>query len=121
MTLPARNLARAQAAWGDPLPEWIAALAHACDATSQGRVAKRLGISPAVVNQALGAAYEGDMHRLKARCEGEFLNATLACPVLGECSVRRCQDERARPFAATNSLRVTLWRACRKCPNGGQS
>lgn len=97
---------------------WYKALVAEVDRTSQVRVAKRLRISGSTVNQLLKGTYPSDVARMKSRIEGELLNKTVHCPVLGEISTRRCQDEQARPFAATNPQRVAVYMACRNgCPH----
>ena len=95
--------------------DWISALARECEATSQGKVAKRLGVSPAMINQALKGAYRGNLARLEERVRGEFLQKTVTCPVLAEISTRRCQDEQAQPFSTSSRLAVALHRACQSC------
>ncbi|MBF0415624.1 MAG: hypothetical protein HQL79_07635 [Magnetococcales bacterium] len=42
-----------------PLPDWILALATACDADTQGHVATRIGYSKGVVSQVLKGIYKG--------------------------------------------------------------
>jgi len=110
------NLDRARAAWGTA-PDWVDALARACDGASQGKVAKRVGPSAAVINQVLGNSYKGRMDRVEKCVRGELMRATVICPVLGDLSTRRCLDAQHRPFAATNPLRVQLHQACKTCPN----
>lgn len=114
---PTPNLERARAAWGAKTPDWIVALAGECDRSSQGRVARRLGISAAVVNQVLGGAYKGRLDRVEARVRGEFMGATVQCPVLGEISRRDCISNQTLKFRPTNPLRVALRKACPVCPN----
>ncbi|AGW12815.1 hypothetical protein DGI_0927 [Megalodesulfovibrio gigas DSM 1382 = ATCC 19364] len=46
-----QNLARAQATYGEALPDWIAALARACDASTQREVAAQLGLSQPTVSR----------------------------------------------------------------------
>jgi len=100
------------------MSDWINALRQACENTSQSRVAKRLGVSGAMISQALNNKYPGDLTNLRTRVEGELLGASVPCPVLGEISVRQCLDYQHQPFAATNAQRVRLYRACRSgCPN----
>lgn len=104
--------------YGEQAPEWVLQLAAECDRTSQKRTADRLGVSPAMVNQALRNAYKGDVDRLAERVRGELLAASVICPVLGEITSRRCLDEQARPRATTNHLRVAVYNACRSgCPH----
>lgn len=111
------NAERARAAWGKAMPDWIVALAAACDASSQGKVAKQLGCSAAVVNQALGNVYKGRLGGIEARVRGEYMKAVVECPVLGEISTRDCIANQTLKFRPTNPLRVALRRACPICPN----
>lgn len=111
------NLGRASAAWGKKIPDWVVVLANACDAGSQGTTAKRLGISAAVVNQVLGNVYKGRTDRVEARVRGEYLNAVVTCPILGEISKRDCMANQAAKFNPSNSTRVRLYAACKTCPN----
>lgn len=105
----------ARAAWGAALPEWVEALARACDSESQAAVARRLGYSPSVVSQVLGAKYGAGLGAVETAVRQVFLAAAVACPVLGEITGERCREEQRKPFAATSSFRVRLWRACRAC------
>lgn len=116
------NAERAVDKWGKKLPDWIMALAHACDAAaSQGKVAERLGISSAMVNQAIGNVYKGNLTNLEQRVRGELMAATVDCPVLGAISTRDCLDHHTRKFAATNPQRRMLARACPACPHNGKA
>lgn len=110
-------LDRARAAWGDPPPDWVRALAEACAADSQNKVGQRIGYSAATVNQVLGGSYRGDLARVETAVRGALLAETVACPVLGEIDRQRCLTEQDTPFAPTSSLRARLYRACRDCPN----
>lgn len=104
--------------WGAQPPDWILALAERCDSDSQAAAARSLGVSGAMINQALHNSYLGKFDRLEQRVRGEFMNATVECPVLGKISTRECLDVQARPFANTNPQRVAVFKACRAgCPN----
>ncbi len=111
------NLERARAAWGKIPPDWIVVLASECDASTQEKVGKRLGISGSAVNQALGNVYKGRMDRVEACVRGEYMKAVVGCPVLGEISTRDCIANQTRKFRPTNPLTVALRRACPACPN----
>ena len=115
MNLP--NMTRALAAWGANPPDWIKALVTACDRGSQGKVAERLGISTAVVNQVLGNSYKGRLDRVEQRVRGELMKETVSCPVLGPLSRRDCLDHQGRKFRPTNPLRAKLHQTCPTCPN----
>jgi hypothetical protein len=114
------NVDMARAAWGKAAPEWVIVLAEACDPkhSSQAAVAARLGVSSAMINQALKNTYTGRLDKLEQRVRGELMKQCVACPVLGEITKRRCIDEQSRTqFAPTNAVRVELRRACPRCVN----
>jgi hypothetical protein len=115
-----QNMNRVLRAWGANSPDWVKALAAACDKSSQGTVAHELEISSAVVNQLLGRSYKGRVDRMESRVRGQYMKAVVDCPVLGEISTRDCQENQARargPFRATNPLRIALRKSCPTCPN----
>lgn len=100
------------------MSEWIAILAEECERSSQATVARRLGYSPAVINQVLKRTYKGDVNRVQAVVEGALMGRTVDCPVVGELPRNTCLDHQRAPFAATNAQRVRLYRACRSgCPH----
>lgn len=94
-------------------PDWIVVLRAECKRTSQSKAAHRIGRSATTINQVLKGTYPGNLKHIEERVRGELMNKTLICPVLGEISTRKCQDEQKRPFAATNPTRVQLYKACR--------
>lgn len=102
---------RAEAAWGE-VPEWVRVLAEQCDKTSQTKVAKVVGYSAATVSYVIKAKYAGDMSKVEQAVRGAFMNAVVDCPVLGELPANECLENQRRPFAATNHIRVQLYRAC---------
>jgi len=108
----------ARQAWGEPLPDWIDVLARECAATSQNRVARRLGRSASLVSTVLRGSYRGDMAAVEERVRGVLMRSTVACPALGEIPAHVCQDwqGQARRFSGVNALRVQMFRACRACP-----
>ena len=113
-----RNLERAGRAWGRPLPEWVQALAEACDEGTQAGAARTIGYSPATVNQVLAGTYKGNLEAVEGAVRGAYLEMTVACPVLREIPRNRCLAIQRQPLASTSPLRVRLWRACRSgCPN----
>jgi hypothetical protein len=111
-------LENARAAWGDPLPDWIEALAVECGLTSQARVAAALGRSGAMVSQVLRKKYLGNLAAVEERFRGVFLDSRLNCPALGDIPSNICQDwrEKSRDFTPTNSQRALMYRACARCP-----
>lgn len=111
-------IAVAEDAWGSPLPDWVRAIALACQRSSQAAVAKELGRSGAVVSQVLRGKYGTDTTRFEERVRGVFLNGQVDCPGAGTMPTHECQDwrEKARVFAPGNPMRRRMFRACRACP-----
>lgn len=114
---------KARAAWGcDPregtaLPDWVRALAEACDETSLRKTAAKLDVSPAIISLAVGNKRE-NLEFIKARVEGRLMVTMVACPVLGVMGINECLQEQARPFSSANPFRVQRYRACRNgCPH----
>lgn len=109
--------AKAIAAWGGVLPDWVKALAEACDETSLRKIAAKLNASPAIVSLAIGNKRE-KLDFIKAKVEAVLMITIVACPVLGVLGRDECLREQAQPFSAANPLRVQLYRACRNgCPH----
>lgn len=112
---------KARLAWGEPLRAEVLALAEACDASSQSKVAKVLGCSPGLISYMIANRYPGDVETVLAKVRGAFMGEVVICPVIGEIGRNRCLTEQKRPFAATNSIRVRLFHACRSCPENRQN
>lgn len=108
----------ARASWGDTLPDWIARLATECEATSQNAVAKRLGRSASLISTVLRAKYPGDMAAVEDIVRGALMSATIACPVRGDLPTHVCRSwrDKSKRFAGNNAERVTMYRACHRCP-----
>lgn len=108
----------AEEAWGDALPEWVASLAAECAASSQSKVAKKMGKSSSAINRVLHNTYGADTSVLEEAFLGVFRNARIECPALGTMPIHECRIWRAkaREFAAGNPLRLRMYRACARCP-----
>lgn len=111
------NITTAREAW-KPLPDWIAALAAACDQSTQAQVARDLGRSGALVNQVLRKSYKGDMARVEEVVRGALMNSQVTCPALGPLPQNECVDWRlkAKGFQSGNPMRTRMYRACHRCP-----
>jgi hypothetical protein len=108
-------IARARAAWGDPLPVEIMALAEACTLRPAARVAAEIGYSPAVVSNVLARKYPGDRQAVFARIRGVLLGEQVACPVLGDIGRDQCLDHQKPRAGSANPTRARLKRACPSC------
>lgn len=110
--------AKALAAYGDALPDWVEELAAQATATSLKAAAKRIGYSDAVLSHVFSGSYSGDLARVEEKVRGALMGVTVMCPVLGEIGRDHCLDQQKMPFSATSSIRSKLYRACRSgCPH----
>jgi hypothetical protein len=106
-------LEKASAAWGEPLPREVAALAEAVDNSTGRAVAERIGYSPAVVSHILAKRYPGDVAKVFENIRGALIGETVTCPVAGEITLDRCNKEQGTPFSSSSPTRIAFWRACR--------
>lgn len=99
---------------------WLEVLHEACLASSQAAVARRLGVSATLVNQALKGTYSGNLERLQTLVEGTLMNQMRECPAVGDMPKQKCLEHQARPrsMAFVNPYFSKLYRACRSgCPH----
>ncbi len=97
------------------IDQTMALLKGAVSDKGQAAVARELDYSPSAVSQALRGIYGGSLDNFMERVAETYGNGTIICPVMGEIGLRRCAEERKKPFGATSPQRVKLWRACREC------
>ena len=90
-------------------------LRRAVAESSQAQVARRIGRSPAAVNQVLKGIYAGDTDAVLERVSAEYGGAEVECPVMGLIALSHCIENRALAFRPTNHQRVKLWKGCREC------
>ncbi len=98
--------------WGEEAPDWVLVLAEQCDRTSQKKTAGEIHYSSAVVNQVLKKRYTGDLTAVEKAVRGAFLNATVACPVLGDLALHECLKHQRAKYSPHNQMRLQLFRAC---------
>lgn len=112
------HIEKAQSAWGTDLPLWILGLARQCNATSQAKVATRLGVSSTLISQVIGRTYRGRFDNLCDRYLGVFEAEVVACPALGQVALNSCRDWRTKSarLQSANSQNVMMYRACKRCP-----
>lgn len=113
------NLEKARAAWGEPPPDWIIALAEACNAETQSAVGKKIGYSGSTISQVLSDTYRnGDMARIEQLVRGAFMAETVHCPVAQEIGRDVCLGWQKRPFSTASANAVRMYQACRdNCPH----
>jgi len=110
-----KNAIAARRAWGDA-PEWVMALARACDESSQAAVARRISYSAPTVSQVLSNTYRGDLVQIEGVVAGLFMSATVNCPEQGEMARNVCLDWQKRPYTDASAMHIHMHRACRSCP-----
>lgn len=112
----------ARLSWGADIPDWIVRLAEECAASSQSKVAARIGRSAALVSNVLRRKYPGDMAAVEDLVRGTFMRATIQCPALGEISAADCRRwiQLAQTYSNETSERVGMRNACRRCPRNAK-
>lgn len=110
---------KAAAAHGGTAPDWIAALADLADREGLRGAEKRIGYSTSALSMVINGRYRnGDLGRVEEKVRGALMGVVVECPVLGEIGRNACLDWQKKPFAATSSVRVAVYRACRAgCPH----
>jgi hypothetical protein len=109
---------KADDAWQNATPDWVREIANTCDQTNQSAVAKRLGVSGAMISNVLRNCYPGDMAKIEDKTRAVLMAETVICPVMGEISRKRCLDEQSKNHRGTSALRTRLYHACRNgCTN----
>ena len=108
---------KVKAAWGTAAPDWVMVLAEACARSSQSAVAKKVGYSAPTISAVLSNTYNGNMPKVEEAVRWQLIGDTVSCPILGAIRKNECLDWQAKPYAATSSHRVAMYRACRDgCP-----
>ncbi len=81
-------------------------------------VAEQIGKSKSALCHVVNGTYRGRPDRILLAVEQRYSQRTVECPVMGDITLSRCVEERNRPFAAVNPIRVRLARTCPKCERG---
>ncbi|CAM5396910.1 hypothetical protein AFEL58S_01971 [Afipia felis] len=111
-------VAKARAAYGDEMPDWVEELAIEATNTSAKLAAEKIGYSPSLISHVFAKTYSGDLARVEEKVRGALMGVTVMCPILGEIGRDVCLDEQKKPRRATSSVRSKLYRACRSgCPH----
>ncbi|MDP7142662.1 MAG: hypothetical protein QGH69_05045 [Alphaproteobacteria bacterium] len=96
--------------------DWIFELGKACNETSQRTVAARIGYSPTTISLVLKGNYTGDIKAVENAVRRKLMRSSVCCPVLGDISATECSTHQKKPFSASSSVRVRLFKACKQCP-----
>ena len=109
---------KASDAWGPALPDWVIVLAETADVRGLIGAAKAIGYSGSLVSTVLANKYRGDLLKVAEMVRGALMGVTVICPRLDEMTRDTCFEWQKKPFAATSSLRVEMFHACRSgCPH----
>ena len=113
------NADKAHAAWYGAPPDWVLALAEACDEEGDQRyIAQRLQYSASVVSQVLGNKYRGDMRAVQMRVRGVLLGHMQQCPFFREIRMNFClEHQRRRRDRIRDNVQRQLYGCCARCPN----
>lgn len=98
------------------MSDWKALLRKCCEDSSQRAVSAKLGYSAATISLVLKGVYKGDVSAVEKAVLNKLTHSHIACPVLGSISPSECSTQQSKPFSSSSSMRVRLFKACRKCP-----
>lgn len=108
---------KAETAWGQA-PDWVVELAGLADREGLRGAEKRVGYSASAISTVINGVYRGDLARVEETVRGALMGHVVDCPVLGEIGRDQCLAWQKKPFAATSSARVAVYRRCRSgCPH----
>ena len=108
------NTDKAATAWGT-VPDWVQALADACDTHGLNQTAGKINLSPALVSLVIRKKHHASYSHAEARVRNMLMTPIVSCPVLGLISADACRAEHLKPFMSVNPLAVAVYRACREC------
>lgn len=99
---------------------WLHSLRQAAEKSTQAQIAARIGVSETTVSQVLTGNYKASSARIERRVRGELLGEQCECPVMGDVSLRVCQDVQERQpgkpgvgLGIGNPQHAAAWHACR--------
>lgn len=112
-TIKHSSVDTAAKSWGSDMPDEIRVLAQKCDEIgAQASAAKVLGVSGAMVSQALSNRYTGSYANLFALITGAWMGRKVVCPVLGEIAGVVCEKNQ-KVSDPQDAQALRLFRACR--------
>lgn len=112
------NLSKARTAWGAELPDWVAALATACDRSNQRAVGDQLGRSSGYVSRIINHNYAGSYEEAEQLVRSRLNGERIRCPVWdSEILLSACRRYRRYRGIAHNQMLRTYAAACPTCPN----
>ena len=97
-----------------------ALLTEMVDKLGLQEVVRQIGYKKTTVCHVLRGTYKGSPAAVIQAAEEAYSRDVVTCPILGDISLSQCVQERKRPFAAINPLRVKLARTCPVCEGGGK-
>ena len=116
---PETNLAKAEAAWGLPLPERVKLLAVTCDKIGMRTVAARLDKSAGYVSRVVNQKYAGSYVEAEKLVRAAFGAERVLCPLFGSMALETCIRNRRRhlSYPPKNWLHLRYDDTCPDCPN----
>lgn len=110
------NLAKAQAAWGSAIPDYITVLALRCDETTQRAVGKIIGLGSASISKLIARKYGAGYAELENKIRSTLMNTPVQCPAFGEIPLASCLINRRPTRAPVDIMERTFAAACPNCP-----
>ena len=117
-------VAKATAAYGGALPDWVEALARAANRTGAKAAAEVCGYSGAVISTVFSNSYRASLDPIEAAVRGAFMRGSVRCPFLQrDITGAACVAYQKADFPTSSPTAVQHYYACRAgCPHatGGE-
>ena len=112
---------KAEAGWRGGLPEWVAALAHACDLGSQTAMARQLGVNDAYLSYAIRNVKPEYHARVEEAVRSRLMGEDVEGPVMGEIPVDVCGRNRRSRLRPLGPVQKALRQTCPTCIHNRKS
>jgi hypothetical protein len=96
---------------------WLDLLKNKVELLGRRQVEADTSMSKTTLSLVLNDKYPGNLSNIESQVIIAYTNTTVACPVLGDIAVKRCNTEQIKGFSPSNPQRIKLYKACATCPH----
>ncbi len=117
--------AKAPAAWGDAIPDWVETLAAKLDQLGVAEVVRATGYKQSALSAVISNTYKARTTTIEQAVRGAYMGLIVDCPTQGQIGREACLRTQGIKRRPVNSFEADQQVACRQCPNfiivGGNS
>jgi transcriptional regulator with XRE-family HTH domain len=98
--------------------DWLEVLHKRCEASSNARVARELGLNASTISQVRNGKYGASTDSIAQLVRGKYMAEAFHCPALGfELSSDRCRAAQKGEVSAPAYMKSALRATCPDCPH----